>query len=69
LTAGILSHFFVVLAHTSTFFLLPFYLQGVLHFTPTHVGLTIIFFSLVIVCLRRWAVGWRIGLVRPYFVS
>ena len=49
LTAGVLSHFFVSLSHTSTFFLLPFYLQGILRFTPTHVGLTIIFFSLVIV--------------------
>ena len=51
LTAGMLSHFFVSLSHTSTFFLLPFYLQGILHYTPTQVGLTVIFFSLVIVCL------------------
>jgi EmrB/QacA subfamily drug resistance transporter len=57
LTAGVLSHFFVSLSHTSTFFLLPFYLQGILHFTPTHVGLTIIFFSLVIVFLAPVG-GW-----------
>ena len=49
LSAALLSHFFVSLSHTSTFFLLPFYLQGILSYPPTHVGLTIIFFSLVIV--------------------
>ncbi len=52
-----LSHFFVSLSHTSTFFLLPFYLQGILHYTPTQVGLTVIFFSLVIVCLAPIG-GW-----------
>jgi len=52
-----LAHFFVALSHTSTFFLLPFYLQGILHFTPTQVGLTIIFFSLVIVVLAPIG-GW-----------
>jgi EmrB/QacA subfamily drug resistance transporter len=57
LTAGVLSHFFVSLSHTSTFFLLPFYLQGILHFTPTQVGLTIICFSLVIVFLAPVG-GW-----------
>jgi EmrB/QacA subfamily drug resistance transporter len=57
LTAGLLSHFFVSISHTSTFFLLPFYLQGILHFTPTHVGLTIICFSLVIVVLAPIG-GW-----------
>jgi predicted MFS family arabinose efflux permease len=57
LTAGVLSHFFVSLSHTSTFFLLPFYLQGILHFTPTEVGVTIIFFSLVIVFLAPIG-GW-----------
>ena len=57
LTAGIVSHFFVVIAHSSTFFLLPFYLQGILHFTPTQVGVTIIFFSLVIVFLAPVG-GW-----------
>ena len=56
-TAGIVSHFFVVIAHSSTFFLLPFYLQGILHFTPTQVGVTIIFFSLVIVFLAPVG-GW-----------
>jgi len=57
LSAGIASHFFVALSHTSTFFLLPFYLQGILHYTPTQVGLTIIFFSLVIVVLAPVG-GW-----------
>ena len=57
LTAGILSHFFVSLSHTSTFFLLPFYLQGILRFSPTQVGVTIIFFSLVIVILAPIG-GW-----------
>ena len=57
LTPAVLSHFFVALSHSSTFFLLPFYLQGILHFTPTHVGLTIIFFSLVIVILAPVG-GW-----------
>ena len=57
LTAGIVSHFFVVISHSSTFFLLPFYLQGILHFTPTQVGVTIIFFSLVIVFLAPVG-GW-----------
>lgn len=57
LSAAILSHFFVSLSHTSTFFLLPFYLQGILRYTPTQVGLTIIFFSLVIVFLAPIG-GW-----------
>jgi len=57
LTAGVLSHFFVTITHASTFFLLPFYLQGILHVTPTRVGVTIIFFSLVIVCLAPLG-GW-----------
>ncbi len=57
LTAGVLSHFFVALSHASTFFLLPFYLQGIPQFTPTQVGLTIIFFSLVIVFLAPIG-GW-----------
>jgi EmrB/QacA subfamily drug resistance transporter len=49
LSAGITSHLFVVTSHSATFFLLPFYLQGILHFSPTQVGVTIIFFSLIIV--------------------
>jgi EmrB/QacA subfamily drug resistance transporter len=57
LTAAILSHFFVSLSHTSTFFLLPFYLQGILRYTPTQVGLAVIFFSLVIVFLAPIG-GW-----------
>jgi EmrB/QacA subfamily drug resistance transporter len=57
LTASILCHFFVALSHTATFFLLPFYLQGILGFTPTGVGVTIICFSLVIVVLAPVG-GW-----------
>ena len=57
LTAGVLSNLFVVTSHSSTFFLLPFYLQGILHFSPTQVGVTIIFFSLVIVFLAPLG-GW-----------
>lgn len=57
LTSGILSHFFVTITHASTFFLLPFFLQGILHVSPTRVGFTIIFFSLVIVCLAPIG-GW-----------
>jgi len=57
LTASILSNFFITITHASTFFLLPFYLQGILQVTPTRVGLTMIFFSLVIVCLAPIG-GW-----------
>lgn len=57
LSAAVASHFFVTLSHTSTFFLLPFYLQGVLHYSPTQVGITIVCFSLVIVCLAPVG-GW-----------
>ena len=57
LTAGVLSNLFIVTSHSSTFFLLPFYLQGILHFSPTQVGVTIIFFSLVIVFLAPVG-GW-----------
>jgi EmrB/QacA subfamily drug resistance transporter len=57
LTAGVLSHFFVTITHAATFFLLPFFLQGILHASPTRVGVTIIFFSLVIVCLAPIG-GW-----------
>ena len=57
LSAGVMSHLFVVISHSSTFFLLPFYLQGILHFTPTQVGVTVIFFSLSIVFLAPLG-GW-----------
>jgi EmrB/QacA subfamily drug resistance transporter len=57
LTAGVLSNLFIVTSHSSTFFLLPFYLQGILHYSPTQVGVTIIFFSLVIVFLAPLG-GW-----------
>jgi EmrB/QacA subfamily drug resistance transporter len=57
LSAGVLSHLFVVVSHSATFFLLPFYLQGILHYSPSQVGVTIIFFSLVIVFLAPLG-GW-----------
>ena len=63
LTAGVLSNLFIVTSHSATFFLLPFYLQGILHYSPTQVGVTIIFFSLVIVFLAPvggW-IGDRLG--------
>jgi len=48
-TAGIISQFLISLSQTATFFLLPFYLQGILSFTPTQVGLTMIVYSMVVV--------------------
>lgn len=51
LTAGIVSQAMVSVTQTATFFLLPFYLQGILGFTPTQVGLTIIVYSVVVVLL------------------
>ncbi|HWP57207.1 MAG TPA: MFS transporter [Candidatus Acidoferrales bacterium] len=57
LSAGVVSNFFIVVSHSATFFLLPFYLQGILHFSPTEVGFTIIFFSLVVVFLAPIG-GW-----------
>ncbi len=56
-TAGIISLFLVSLCQTATFFLLPFYLQGLLAFTPTQVGLTLIVFSVVVVFLAPIG-GW-----------
>jgi hypothetical protein len=51
LTAAVLSHFFLRCRTALRFLFLPFYLQSILSFTPTHIGLTITFFSLVIVIL------------------
>ncbi len=48
-TAGIISQALISLSQTATFFLLPFYLQGILSFTPTQVGLTMIVYSMVVV--------------------
>ncbi|MGH7769031.1 MAG: MFS transporter [Candidatus Binatia bacterium] len=48
-TAGIVSLWLISLTQTATFFLLPFYLQGILGHTPTAVGITLIFYSVVIV--------------------
>jgi len=49
--AGVLTLALVSLSQTSTFFLLPFYLQGLMGLTPTEVGVTLIFYSVVIVFL------------------
>lgn len=57
LTAGIISQFTVSLAQTSTFFLIPFYLQGILAFSPTQVGVTMIVYSVVIVFIAPLG-GW-----------
>jgi MFS family permease len=50
-SAGIVSLGLVSLSQTATFFLLPFYLQGILLLTPTQVGITLIFYSIVIVIM------------------
>ncbi len=47
--AGILSLALISVSQTATFFLLPFYLQGILSFSPTEVGVTVIAYSVVIV--------------------
>jgi EmrB/QacA subfamily drug resistance transporter len=46
---GIAALALISASQTATFFLLPFYLQGILSFTPTEVGLTLIVYSVVIV--------------------
>ena len=56
-TSGIVSLFFVSLCQTATFFLLPFYLQGILDFSATRVGIALIFFSVVIVFMAPVG-GW-----------
>jgi EmrB/QacA subfamily drug resistance transporter len=48
-SAALVSQALISLSQTATFLLLPFYLQGILSFSPTQVGLTIIFYSVVIV--------------------
>jgi EmrB/QacA subfamily drug resistance transporter len=50
-SAGIASLALISLTQTATFFLLPFYLQGLLSLTATQVGVTLIFYSVVIVVL------------------
>jgi EmrB/QacA subfamily drug resistance transporter len=50
-TAGISTLALISLTQTATFFLLPFYLQGILSLSATEVGVTLIFYSVVIVVL------------------
>jgi EmrB/QacA subfamily drug resistance transporter len=48
-TASMLSLFFITSTQSAISFLLPFYLQNILHFTPTQMGFIIIANSVVIV--------------------
>lgn len=55
--ASMLSLFFITSTQSAISFLLPFYLQNILHFTPTHMGFIIIANSVVIVLVAPIA-GW-----------
>ena len=50
-SAALTSQALISLSQTATFLLIPFYLQGILSFSPTQVGFTIIFYSVVIVVM------------------
>jgi MFS family permease len=56
-TAAILSLFFITSSQAAVSFLMPFYLQDILHFTPTQMGWIIIANSVVIVMIAPIA-GW-----------
>jgi len=56
-TASMLSLFSITSTQSAISFLLPFYLQNILHFTPTHMGFIIIANSVVIVLVAPIA-GW-----------
>ena len=56
-TASMLSLFFITSTQSAISFLMPFYLQNVLHFSPTHMGFIIIANSVVIVLVAPIA-GW-----------
>ncbi len=56
-TASMFSLFFITSTQSAISFLLPFYLQDVLHFTPTHMGWMIIANSAIIVMVAPLA-GW-----------
>ncbi len=56
-TASMLSLFFITSTQSAISFLLPFYLQNILHFTPTQMGFIIIANSVVIVLVAPIA-GW-----------
>jgi len=56
-TASMFSLFFITSTQSAISFLMPFYLQNVLHFSPTHMGWIIIANSAVIVMVAPIA-GW-----------
>jgi EmrB/QacA subfamily drug resistance transporter len=56
-TAAILSLFFITSSQAAVSFLMPFYLQDILHFSPTQMGWIIIANSVVIVMIAPIA-GW-----------
>jgi MFS family permease len=56
-TASMFSLFFITSTQSAISFLMPFYLQDVLHFSPTHMGWIIIANSAVIVMVAPIA-GW-----------
>jgi EmrB/QacA subfamily drug resistance transporter len=56
-TASMLSLFFITSTQAAISFLMPFYLQNILHFTPTHMGWIMIANSVVIVLVAPLA-GW-----------
>jgi EmrB/QacA subfamily drug resistance transporter len=56
-TASMLSLFFITSTQSAISFLLPFYLQNILHFSPTHMGWILIANSVVIVLVAPIA-GW-----------
>jgi EmrB/QacA subfamily drug resistance transporter len=56
-TASMLSLFFITSTQSAISFLMPFYLQNILHFSPTHMGWILIANSVVIVLVAPIA-GW-----------
>lgn len=56
-TASMLSLFFITSTQSAISFLMPFYLQNILHFSPTHMGWILIANSVVIVLVAPVA-GW-----------
>jgi EmrB/QacA subfamily drug resistance transporter len=56
-TASMLSLFFITSTQSAISFLMPFYLQNILHFSPTHMGWILIANSVIIVMVAPIA-GW-----------
>src|SRR5262249_59790138 len=59
-TASILSLFFITSTQSAISFLMPFYLQNILHFSPSQMGWIMIAGSVVIVMVAPIA-GWMSG--------